>query len=508
MPKSAATTRGPSLLMVASGLAANSTPTSWSSTRARASAAVQSGSAGRGVLAHPVDVFRLHRREARRRWRAAASAFPKPVDTSREERPRHPFGAELGLQLRRDSPDLPAGDLVGPQRDGGLLHPVAGGQVGGDFAGEFGQRAGGQTRGDKLPGNGLGVESTADGGLAGVTGRDIGGLGNRCQFALRAVLRHKSPGLRGGMTPVTSSGQQPGRRAYVQTPDLEPGSAVPVGPGAARGGSPALRRRRPACRSSARTATPTRRGSPRTRRSPTPTACCWRRTTTSSACSTARACRWRRWASPPARWGPVETDPRAVWRLFAANYHLFRGTPSAHVARTMSSPRSSASTSHLEADTADLYFDRIGEALATPGVPAPRPVRAVQYRGDGHHRESRSTTSPTTRRSAPAAGRAGWSPPIAPIRWSIPSTRTSADSLARFGEMTGRGRRPLGAATSTRTAVRRAPSSRRWRHLDRPRPPHRRHRRPAAAEAEALLRTGSSSGPGRRRTPSCSAPRC
>src|SRR5262245_34894787 len=25
---------------------------------------------------------------------------------------------------------------------------------------------------------------------------------------------------------------------------------------------------------------------------------------------------------------PVERDPRAIWRLFAENYHLFRGTPS------------------------------------------------------------------------------------------------------------------------------------------------------------------------------------
>ena len=25
--------------------------------------------------------------------------------------------------------------------------------------------------------------------------------------------------------------------------------------------------------------------------------------------------------------GPVETDPRKIWRLFAAHYHLFAGTP-------------------------------------------------------------------------------------------------------------------------------------------------------------------------------------
>lgn len=31
---------------------------------------------------------------------------------------------------------------------------------------------------------------------------------------------------------------------------------------------------------------------------------------------------------PRANGDPVETDPRAVWRIFAENYHLFRGTPS------------------------------------------------------------------------------------------------------------------------------------------------------------------------------------
>lgn len=31
---------------------------------------------------------------------------------------------------------------------------------------------------------------------------------------------------------------------------------------------------------------------------------------------------------PRADGGPVETDPRKIWRLFAEHYHLFRGTPS------------------------------------------------------------------------------------------------------------------------------------------------------------------------------------
>ena len=62
---------------------------------------------------------------------------------------------------------------------------------------------------------------------------------------------------------------------------------------------------------------------------------------------------------------PVETDPRIVWRRFAERYHLFRGTPSRlwldHVF---------AEVFHLErrlsAETADLYYEAITEALATP----------------------------------------------------------------------------------------------------------------------------------------------
>ena len=32
---------------------------------------------------------------------------------------------------------------------------------------------------------------------------------------------------------------------------------------------------------------------------------------------------------PRADQGKTETDPRKIWQLFADNYHLFRGTPSA-----------------------------------------------------------------------------------------------------------------------------------------------------------------------------------
>ena len=62
--------------------------------------------------------------------------------------------------------------------------------------------------------------------------------------------------------------------------------------------------------------------------------------------------------------GPVETDRRAIWRLFAANYRLFRGTPSRlwldHAFATVF-----GLDQRLSPQTADHYFDVINAALAT-----------------------------------------------------------------------------------------------------------------------------------------------
>jgi glucuronate isomerase len=68
---------------------------------------------------------------------------------------------------------------------------------------------------------------------------------------------------------------------------------------------------------------------------------------------------------PRADGGAVETDGRAIWRRFAAHYHLFRGTPSRiwldHVFQDLF-----GFDVRLSAATADQYYDRIAEALATP----------------------------------------------------------------------------------------------------------------------------------------------
>lgn len=66
----------------------------------------------------------------------------------------------------------------------------------------------------------------------------------------------------------------------------------------------------------------------------------------------------------PARQGPSNADPREAWRLLAKNFHLFRGTPSwlwlNHVFANVFGLEE-----RLSADTADAYFDAIGEKLAS-----------------------------------------------------------------------------------------------------------------------------------------------
>ena len=60
---------------------------------------------------------------------------------------------------------------------------------------------------------------------------------------------------------------------------------------------------------------------------------------------------------------PVETDGRAIWRRFAAHYHLFRGTPTRlwfdYAFETLF-----GFDVRLGPDTADLYYDRMSDCLA------------------------------------------------------------------------------------------------------------------------------------------------
>jgi glucuronate isomerase len=63
--------------------------------------------------------------------------------------------------------------------------------------------------------------------------------------------------------------------------------------------------------------------------------------------------------------GPIETDPRQVWRLFAQHYHLFAGTPTRlwldHAFGTLFGIEE-----RLNADNADSHYDIIAEAMQWP----------------------------------------------------------------------------------------------------------------------------------------------
>src|SRR5438128_4612934 len=61
----------------------------------------------------------------------------------------------------------------------------------------------------------------------------------------------------------------------------------------------------------------------------------------------------------------VETDARKIWRKFAENYHLFRGTPT-RLWLDQAFAELFGMTVRLSKETADDYFDRISECLARP----------------------------------------------------------------------------------------------------------------------------------------------
>ena len=133
--------------------------------------------------------------------------------------------------------------------------------------------------------------------------------------------------------------------------------------------------------------------------------------------------------------GPSSADPREAWRILASNMRLFRGTPSSmwlnHVFGEVF-----GFEVELSADTADLYFDRIGEALQTEAF---RP-RALFER---FNIELLATTeSPTDELKHHKAMRAsGWKGRVVTAYRPDPVIDAEHEdfraSLGRFGELTG-----------------------------------------------------------------------
>lgn len=133
--------------------------------------------------------------------------------------------------------------------------------------------------------------------------------------------------------------------------------------------------------------------------------------------------------------GPVETDPRKIWRLFAERYHLFRGTPSRMWHDWVYSEVFGIDV-RLTAGTADHYYDIIDAALKTDAF---KP-RALFER---YNIEVIATTeSPLDPLEHHAAIRAsGWSGKVVtayrPDPVLDPDFEGFHDNLVQFGAITG-----------------------------------------------------------------------
>ena len=280
--------------------------------------------------------------------------------------------------------------------------------------------------------------------------------------------------LRRNMTPVTEAARTEDDEDHAEgaQPPSRPAASRPIPRRAGSRARSMLRCR--TCRSSARTATPIRPGSRPTPPGPTRPSCCSRPTIISSGCSTpGRAARpARRCRARPGRARPIRARRGGC---SPTHYYLFRGTPSRiwldHVFAEVFGIDVA-----LEAATADLYFDRITEALATPAF---RPRALFDRFGI----ELLATTEGAARDlDHHAAIRAsGWAGRVVttyrPDAVVDPEHEDFAAALARFARADRRGRAQL-ARLSRRApqAPRRLPRGRRDR--DRSRPPDRAHRRP------------------------------
>lgn len=138
----------------------------------------------------------------------------------------------------------------------------------------------------------------------------------------------------------------------------------------------------------------------------------------------------------PARDGrAVESDARAIWRRFAANYHLFRGTPT-RAWLDYSFATLFGMEERLSATTADLYFDRIAAALATPAF---RPRALFKRFGIEVIATTESPLDPLTHHQKIRAS--GWEGRVItayrPDPVIDPQFDGFTDNLKRFGDITG-----------------------------------------------------------------------
>jgi glucuronate isomerase len=136
-----------------------------------------------------------------------------------------------------------------------------------------------------------------------------------------------------------------------------------------------------------------------------------------------------------SRRGAPVYEPREAWRQFAGRYALFRGTPSALWLDQVFA-QVFALTVRLEAETADLYFDAIGAALASP------PFRPRALFEKFNIEVLATTESPTDPLAAhEVIRRSGWPGRVIstyrPDPVVDPEHELFRESLAELGRMTG-----------------------------------------------------------------------
>ena len=133
--------------------------------------------------------------------------------------------------------------------------------------------------------------------------------------------------------------------------------------------------------------------------------------------------------------GTPEHDPRAIWRLFARNYHLFRGTPTRlwldHAFHTVF-----GIDERLTAESADRYFDRIAACLREDAF---RPRALFERFNIEVIATTESPLDPLAHHRA--IRESGWSGRVVtayrPDPVVDPQFEGFAANVARFGELTG-----------------------------------------------------------------------
>jgi glucuronate isomerase len=138
---------------------------------------------------------------------------------------------------------------------------------------------------------------------------------------------------------------------------------------------------------------------------------------------------------PTADGSPTQSDPRKIWRLFAENYRLLRGTPSRLWLDWVFAEAFGLDV-RLEAETADHYYETIDAALKTDAF---RPRALFERFGIELIATTESPLDPLDHHRA--IRESGWGGRVVtayrPDPVMDPEHPGFADNLVRFGELAG-----------------------------------------------------------------------